>query len=856
MKTSMHPVRLLRFPLAALATAAALIAAPAGAQLTDAEVRCRDAASRVARGAMATALQVRVNCVRRTAFGSFDPSINCMEDPEELGGPGTGDLQADRRLQLLAFSGERAGEVLSRRCLNDDNPLLNVLPSDVDLDDACSPASDDWADVGQCLVDIGMETAKIFMPALNLPGPGPLAPSALACMDAINAQARRTIGAQARFRSLCFRDDDKKVAGALDCGATIMPPGTVETTLIDKYDKRIGEVFPKLARDIEEFCDIPLATTGYDQITPDVTGGRFEGRITVWDIQEHLNDRLAEAVHAVIFGDTGVEALFLGAQTGGFCGDGSQQGGEQCDDGNNFSCDGCDRDCTLPVCGNGAICDDEECDDGNDFDADNCSNSCVSRVCGNGVTNPGWDEDCDDVGFSATCDDDCTFALCGDALVNNPSGETCDEGTGLPNNQALNTPTCDSNCSAPACPDGHHNPLNTNAPAPGSGEECDTGGNSLSCDANCTIASCGDGWTNPVRGEQCDDSNFSDTDDCPSSSTVPGSFCRTAFCGDGFQCTGGGCSSPEFCDDGTGSLGSSESADCDDDCSAVVCGDSNVNTTSGEQCDAGASNSDTRTCTAGCQTAVCGDGLTCSHASCTTGQGGTPEGCDDADGENNDPCRNDCELASCGDGVLCNDPTCATGPGGGIEQCDTSGQSATCDSDCSTAGCGDSQFNLSAGEQCDTGGNSATCDANCTFPACPDGTVNPAAGEECDDNNASNNDRCINSCDAAFCGDGLTCNAANCTSGPGGGVEQCDGNGESFGCDADCSNASCGDGQTNATRGEDCDDAGETFACDANCTTAGCGDGTVNATRGEVCDDGMDNGNGPGFCLADCSAVE
>ena len=776
MKTATNRLRRMRAAaIAAAATAVMGAATPAQAVLTEAQISCRDAASRIARGAMTTALQIRVNCVRRTAFGSFDPSINCLEDPEELGGPGTGDLNADRRLQLLAFTGERAGDVLMRSCLDENRPESNVLPSDIDIDDACSPASEDWTDVGQCLVDIGMQAAKIYMEALNLPGPGPLPPSALACMDAINAQARRTLAAQARFRALCFKEDDRRGGGVLDCGATIMPPGTVETTLLEKIDKRVGEVYPKLARDIEQYCDVPLSTTGYDVITPDVTGGRFEGRITVWDIQEHLNDRLAETVHAITFGDTGVESLFLGSQTGGFCGDGSQQAGEQCDDGNNFSCDGCDRDCTIPACGNGAICDDEECDDGNNSSGDGCTAGCISEICGNGILNPGWAEECDDSGFSSTCDDDCTFAVCGDAVVNDPAGESCDEGTGLPDNQPLNTPACDSDCSAPACPDGHTNPFNTTAPATGSGEECDDGGDSVSCDGNCTAASCGDGYRNAVRGEQCDDGNVSDADDCPSSSTVPGSFCSTAFCGDGFRCTGGGCSSPEACDDGDGTLGSAESASCDHDCTAVSCGDSNVNVSAGEQCDAGGSNGNLRPCTAGCQNATCGDGLACSHATCTTGAGGTPEGCDDANGNNNDPCRNDCEIATCGDSVLCNDPSCTSGPGGGSEQCDTGGQSATCDADCSTAGCGDSQHNPAAGEQCDTGGASATCDPNCTLPLCNDGTVNIPAGE------------------------------------------QCDTGGQSATCDGDCTNVSCGDGTANAAAGEQCDDGASNGAGSGFC---------------------------------------
>jgi cysteine-rich repeat protein len=846
--------------LGALMVAAVAVVALRGpaVALTKKEVGCRDRASRIARGALGTALYVRVNCVRRTVFGNFDPTIDCTADPAELGGDGTGDLYADRRLRQLAFSSERAGSVLARVCLNRTDPSQDILPSDVALDDACNPPSDDWLEVGACLVDRGMEAALVMMQGLDLPGPGPLSAPAIECIDYVHRHVRRTVGGQARFRSICYKLDDLAAdgGGAYNCGATIMPPGTIETVGLATVDKRMNQFFPRLDRALRQRCDIPLAELGWPVMIPDVTGGRFEDRITLFDVSDRLNDLVQETVNLITFGETGPEGTLDAAQAGGFCGDGVVDAGEQCDDGNNLSCDGCDRDCTLPTCGNGSVCDNEECDDGNNVSGDGCSATCISEICGNNVTNPGWDEECDDAGFSVTCDDDCSFAICGDQLVNPVAGETCDEGTGLPDNLALNTPTCDSDCSAPACPDGHWNPFNTNAPAPPGGEECDDGGNSLACDADCTLASCGDGFTNPVRGEQCDDSNFSDTDDCPSSSTVPGSFCQNAFCGDGFVCAGMGCSSPEFCDDGDGTPGSSESATCDNDCTAVACGDSNVNASAGEQCDTGAAVGNNRPCTGGCQNALCGDGLVCSHGTCTTGPGAGPELCDDANANNNDMCRNDCAAATCGDSVVCSDAGCTTGPLGGPEVCDTGGNSPTCDSDCSAAGCGDGFHNAAAGEQCDGGGETAGCNADCTLNACGDGKVNVTAGENCDDGNGVNTDACRNDCQPAVCGDSVVCSGAGCTTGPGFGVEQCDSGGESINCDTDCSLAFCGDGQTNVTRGEQCDDAGESAACNANCTLSVCGDGIVNATDGENCDDGVNNGSGEGFCVVGCTGVQ
>lgn len=84
---------------------------------------------------------------------------------------------------------------------------------------------------------------------------------------------------------------------------------------------------------------------------------------------------------------TGLAAiLFFAACTSsssnnGVCGDGHLDSGEQCDDGNNVSGDGCSATCTIeqapqPVCGNGAVETGEQCDDGNTTSGDGCSSMC------------------------------------------------------------------------------------------------------------------------------------------------------------------------------------------------------------------------------------------------------------------------------------------------------------------------------------------------------------------------------------------------------------------------------------------------------------------------------------------------
>jgi cysteine-rich repeat protein len=67
------------------------------------------------------------------------------------------------------------------------------------------------------------------------------------------------------------------------------------------------------------------------------------------------------------------------------CGDGITEPGEQCDDGNTLSCDGCSASCRTEVgfvCGDGlvnAVCG-EQCDDGNVVGGDGCSATCQERA--------------------------------------------------------------------------------------------------------------------------------------------------------------------------------------------------------------------------------------------------------------------------------------------------------------------------------------------------------------------------------------------------------------------------------------------------------------------------------------------
>ena len=120
------------------------------------------------------------------------------------------------------------------------------------------------------------------------------------------------------------------------------------------------------------------------------------------------------------------------------CGNNVVEAGEQCDDGNTASGDGCSSTCQLegpppPNCGNGTVDAGEQCDDGNTASGDGCSATCQTEgapACGDGTVDSG--EQCDDGntadgdGCSATCQNETPPPGCGNGTVD--TGEQCDDG--------------------------------------------------------------------------------------------------------------------------------------------------------------------------------------------------------------------------------------------------------------------------------------------------------------------------------------------------------------------------------------------------------------------------------------------
>jgi cysteine-rich repeat protein len=222
-------------------------------------------------------------------------------------------------------------------------------------------------------------------------------------------------------------------------------------------------------------------------------------------------------------------------QGGPICGNGGLDPGEECDDGNVVSGDGCSRGCQIeacwacgtcgtnvpcvptPICGDGVLTYPERCDDGNNQGGDGCSADCTTIETGWQCTRTGYRcfpicgdrmivgaEQCDDGnatggdGCSDICVSEPTTARCGDAMIE--GAEQCDNGA---DNSDTLYAACTTHCRFAVCGDGVVNGL----------EQCDDGfeqnvttyGNMSGCAPSCTFPHfCGDGILDDAEGEQCD----------------------------------------------------------------------------------------------------------------------------------------------------------------------------------------------------------------------------------------------------------------------------------------------------------------------------------------------------------------
>jgi len=608
------------------------------------------------------------------------------------------------------------------------------------------------------------------------------------------------------------------------------------------------------------------------------------------------------------------------------CDLGDKNGSKECPYGNE-TCQTCSSECKLEEvpgtwCGDGTVNGNETCDDGvNDGSYGHCGVGCYGNGerCGDGKLN--GSETCDDGvndGSYGGCLSDCSFGpRCGDGTVDTDNGEACDDGTSNGHYAFYAPGTCNENCTGHGdggyCGDGITNGDETCDDKELNGRTtCEYGVTScVVCNSGCqqtTITTgtsyCGDGIVDEENGEACDDRNNNDGDYCSAD-------CKTitGFCGDGKVQDNEGCDNAAPSVEPYEGIGTYCSADC-----ATIggyCGDGRVQTNE-EACDDG-NNEDGDYCSADCKTITgfCGDGKVQEI-----------EECDNAD-PSVEPyegigayCSDTCDRSygSCGDGEKNGDEECDfEGDNGNMKCAYGLTECSVCTDNCElakgeTSYCGDETTDTANGEECDDGelnGTTNHCNEYCSgyMPRCGDKTiqradctgyencvVEPHMDEECDEGDELNGQygHCNSSCSAiSFCGDGIRNGSEICDSGVFNGVYSID----EPNCNGDCSGLTaphCGDKiiqsaecdpedtacVSNEDAHEQCDngtlngssdcayihDETECFVCSNECmlqpgTAHFCGDKHVDDGE-EVCDEGaILNGSGYGHCNSNCSGI-
>ncbi len=196
------------------------------------------------------------------------------------------------------------------------------------------------------------------------------------------------------------------------------------------------------------------------------------------------------------------------------CGDSKVDAGEDCDDGNTVSCDGCSYECKKERCGDNFVCYPELCEPPNTLTCDSACRAIPPPACGDGTLDVITGEQCDDGNLMAGdgCSPGCIIEICGNLALD--PGEGCDDGN------TLSGDGCDSVCQLEGC---GNNVIDT-------GEQCDPPNQQGNCavgqicDNTCACVPVPPVCGNNIKetGEQCDGT---DASSCSSGQCRPDCTC-------------------------------------------------------------------------------------------------------------------------------------------------------------------------------------------------------------------------------------------------------------------------------------------------------------------------------------------
>ncbi|MDX2054737.1 MAG: DUF4215 domain-containing protein [Polyangiaceae bacterium] len=429
----------------------------------------------------------------------------------------------------------------------------------------------------------------------------------------------------------------------------------------------------------------------------------------------------------------GVECL-----AAGICGNFVVDLGEQCDDANLVSGDGCSSICLREIfCSDGLKEGNEECDDSNKVSGDGCSSTCQTEICGNNRVDA--NEQCDPPN-GVTCDAQCMGIglACGNGIKQ--AYEACDDGNLISGDgcelDCTITPDPCKTCLAASCQtniDACTNATGTAAAGPAAGQP-----KSALCAAMNTCA---------------------DTTKCARGSFGSGEAC---YCGtvDTTNCISGLANG----------LCKTEAERAAETTSGLTVGQRWVNPGFA----VGISGQYIRCSLQQCKT-QCGLGSG-SSSNCGNGVKEGNEACDDGNTSSGDGCSAACLTESCGnsrldvgedcdppDGTSC-DVACKFECGNGIrhtsEECDDGNRVSNdgCDSSCRREVCGNRL--VEGNEECDPP-NGTSCDTVCKRE-CGNGVQR--GGEECDDGNRVGGDGCEADCRISSTAPCPSCVALRCQS--------------------------------------------------------------------------------------------